>query len=167
MIDQVDLHATVPVKKNGNMLQSGRTMLEMMGVLGIIGLLTVGGLMYWRSALVKMHQNDIMENIYKRAVTRVGSAHVRNIYEKETQTGYSFGIRTPVIACHNRKLISVGQIHGERALYPSLCIALIKQIHTEPKLKGVYSENCERVSVDDAEDFCADATFMYVEVQGR
>lgn len=49
------------------MLEKGRTMVEMVAVLAIIGVLSVGGLLGWRYAMAKIEANRIMDDVLMMA----------------------------------------------------------------------------------------------------
>ena len=49
--------------------ETGRSMVEMLGVLAIMGVLTVGGVAGYRYAVDKMNANEIINELKKRAIT--------------------------------------------------------------------------------------------------
>ncbi len=59
-IKNVDCHATLAMTKN---TQSGRSMIEMLGVLAIIGVLSVGGIAGYSKAMQKYRINKTIEQI--------------------------------------------------------------------------------------------------------
>ncbi len=59
-IKNVDCHATLAMAKN---TQSGRSMIEMLGVLAIIGVLSVGGIAGYSKAMQKYRINKTIEQI--------------------------------------------------------------------------------------------------------
>ncbi len=59
-IKNVDCHATLAMTKNA---QSGRSMIEMLGVLAIIGVLSVGGIAGYSKAMQKYRINKTIEQI--------------------------------------------------------------------------------------------------------
>ena len=59
-IKNVDCHATLAMTKN---VQSGRSMIEMLGVLAIIGVLSVGGIAGYSKAMQKYRINKTIEQI--------------------------------------------------------------------------------------------------------
>ena len=59
-IKNVDCHATLAMTKN---VQSGRSMIEMLGVLAIIGVLSVGGIAGYSKAIMKYRINKTIEQI--------------------------------------------------------------------------------------------------------
>ena len=65
--------------------QSGRTLLEMLAVLAIIGVLTVGGIAAYSFAVAKHRANQIYNQVDLRAVTAFSNPIVR-----QTQTGNTF-----------------------------------------------------------------------------
>jgi len=59
-LENVDCHATLAMAKN---MQSGRSMIEMLGVLAIIGVLSVGGIAGYSKAMQKYRINKAIEQI--------------------------------------------------------------------------------------------------------
>lgn len=55
-------------KMNMPPTESGRSMVEMLGVLAIIGVLTVGGVAGFNYAMDKHNANEILDNVSKRAI---------------------------------------------------------------------------------------------------
>ena len=56
-----------------NLMQLGRSMVEMLGVLAIIGVLSVVGLMGYKKAMSKFHANELMNlamQVYNGAIAR-------------------------------------------------------------------------------------------------
>ena len=52
--------------KHNKMLQSGRSMVEMLGVLAIVGVLSLGGIMGYSYGIDKYHANTIINEIMLR-----------------------------------------------------------------------------------------------------
>ena len=50
-------------------MENGRSMVEMLGVLAVAGVLSIGGVAGYRYAMDKMNANDIINEVRKRAVT--------------------------------------------------------------------------------------------------
>ncbi len=50
-------------------MENGRSMVEMLGVLAVMGVLSIGGVAGYRYAMDKMNANDIINEVKKRAVT--------------------------------------------------------------------------------------------------
>ncbi|MBR3501600.1 MAG: prepilin-type N-terminal cleavage/methylation domain-containing protein, partial [Alphaproteobacteria bacterium] len=59
-IKNTDCHAALAMTKNA---QSGRSMIEMLGVLAIIGVLSVGGIAGYSKAMTKYRINKTIEQI--------------------------------------------------------------------------------------------------------
>ncbi|MBR3501953.1 MAG: prepilin-type N-terminal cleavage/methylation domain-containing protein, partial [Alphaproteobacteria bacterium] len=59
-IKNIDCHAALAMTKNS---QSGRSMIEMLGVLAIIGVLSVGGIAGYSKAMMKYRINKTIEQI--------------------------------------------------------------------------------------------------------
>ena len=64
-IKNIDCHAALAMTKNGqtDVLQCGRSMIEMLGVLAIIGVLSVGGIAGYSKAMQKYRINKTIEQI--------------------------------------------------------------------------------------------------------
>ncbi len=56
-------------KKKPRENESGRSMVEMLGVLAIMGVLAIGGIAGYRYAMDKYNANEILNEVRKRAVT--------------------------------------------------------------------------------------------------
>ena len=50
-------------------MENGRSMVEMLGVLAVAGVLSIGGVAGYRYAIDKMNANDIINEVRKRAIT--------------------------------------------------------------------------------------------------
>ena len=50
-------------------METGRSMVEIIGVLAVMGVLSIGGVAGYRYAMDKMNANDIINEVRKRAVT--------------------------------------------------------------------------------------------------
>ena len=46
-----------------SLIQSGRSMIEMLGVLAIVGLLSIGGLSMYQRAMLAHHTNQLIEDV--------------------------------------------------------------------------------------------------------
>lgn len=84
-INQIDCHA---IARNDS--ESGRSMVEMMGVLAIMGIIAIGGLAGFRSAMNKMSASKIVEIIGEVS----GEAQRRNtcIYNEDLEDDDDFEI---------------------------------------------------------------------------
>ena len=73
--------------------ESGRSMVEMLGVLAIMGVLAVGGIAGYRYAMDKYQANEIINEVKKRAVVisqqlAVGGSVETPEFKPETEQGY-------------------------------------------------------------------------------
>ena len=152
------------MRKNNS--ESGRTLLEIMGVLALIGALTVGSIKYYRWSALKLRANDIMENVYKRTATRDGSAHSKNILENELQTSYHYGIRVPSLNCKNKWMIPVGQIKpNDSPITPDLCKMLVSQLSGNEAFKSVHAHgSCDEITLKNMEEICTQVKTLDIEV---
>lgn len=79
-----------------NQVQSGRSMVEMLGVLAIIGVLSVGGIAGYRTAMNQYEANQIINNITLTATMVSGSAMQRGGSQYlETSDGSTIALNTP------------------------------------------------------------------------
>ncbi len=62
-------HSGLAPKSTNKDSESGRSMVEMLGVLAIMGVLSVGGVAGYRYAMDKLNANTIVDEVRKRAVT--------------------------------------------------------------------------------------------------
>ena len=63
-----DMHMNAGTTKMYRLAQSGRSMVEMLGVLAIVGVLSIGGIMGYDYAVAKFRANTIMSELNLRAV---------------------------------------------------------------------------------------------------
>ncbi len=78
--------------------ESGRSMVETLGVLAIIGLLAIGGIAGYRYAMDKYNANEILNEVRKRAVTTAGSYNGNMSFFSLTVLGIEKGVCDKVIA---------------------------------------------------------------------
>lgn len=123
--------------------ESGRTLLEMIGVITLMGVFTMGSVSLYRDAVAKMRVNDLLEHVRKRAL--VSSKHSSKItygmYDKQGGgaspiTAYGFGVgdnKTGVerdkIGKYGISIIPVGAVNGGQPLDRRTCEALLRKIH--------------------------------------
>ena len=103
--------------------QSGRSMVEMLGVLAIIGVLSVGGIAGYRQAMLQKNLNDIAQGVSlalieaKRYIEQTGEHYNDNVFEIDIGN-YSFTAHISDMA-YSEIYISVGWFSKEvcEALY--------------------------------------------------
>jgi len=121
--------------------EAGRTLLEMTGLLCIMGLLTVGSMALYRDAVSKMRVNDLLEQVRKRALvsSNRSSKVTYGMYDQQgggvsPVTAYGFGVadnttaptvRRDTVNGYRVALVPVGKIHGGQALDKATCQALL------------------------------------------
>lgn len=81
--EQINQSRLVQIKEKDDSLkhatlEKGRSMIEILGVLATIGVLSVGGMMGYRFAMDKYHANDILNSVNMRAVDTI------NLYQNKT-----------------------------------------------------------------------------------
>ena len=80
-----------------NKLDSGRSMVEMLGTLAIIGVLSIGGIAGYSYGMDKYRANTIMNDVNLRAIdliaqTSMGNALSLATWPKKSTTGYQIGL---------------------------------------------------------------------------
>ena len=89
-IKNIDCHTALAMTKNGqtDVLQCGRSMIEMLGVLAIIGVLSVGGIAGYSKAMQKYRINKTIEQITQITTnTRTFFAPQKNYNDFECTLG--------------------------------------------------------------------------------
>ncbi|MBP5343710.1 MAG: type II secretion system protein [Alphaproteobacteria bacterium] len=82
-------------------LEHGRTMIEMISVLLLMGLISTAAMVWWSKAINTQKANAILEEIGKRAsvvdVSNRPSSFVTNLYDDKhyTKMSYGFGVSAP------------------------------------------------------------------------
>ena len=158
------------LKKND--VESGHSMLEVIAVLMMIGLLSLGGMALVSTAMNRIYENDIMNGVYKRIASQnkrrtsaatdkwfVNKSFSVN-FNEEHQTGYSFGIKVLGVVCDDDEdlAVHVGDIGGagDRSITPTLCRKLAARVHEEKALGNVYVGTCgDRITKSNLEDKCS------------
>ena len=79
--------------------EQGRSMVEMLGVLAVMGVLSVGGVAMYTSAMNKHRANELLNEASKRAATvaaqisMMGKVPAANMIAEFTNpSGYTFGL---------------------------------------------------------------------------
>jgi len=127
--------------------ESGRTLLEMIGVITLMGVFTVGGMTLYRDGVARMRVNDLLEHVRKRALvsSSKSSKFTYGMYNKQSGgasaiTAYGFGVGDNDITAathvertsygrHAVSIIPVGAINGGHALDKDTCKALLRKQH--------------------------------------
>ncbi len=147
--------------------ESGRTLIEMMGVLALMGLFTVASISLYRNAVTKMRVNDLLDNVRNRALvsSKNSSKMTYGMYDQKSGgaspvTAYGFGVadnktgvKRDVIDGHAVALVPVGAINGGHALDKGTCNALLDKIYDGKKgdkpmvgsVIEVFEEKCKNV----------------------
>lgn len=84
-------------------VQSGRSMVEMLGVLAVVGVLSIGGIMGYSYAVDKYRANQVLQDIrliyqemkYPYATTQIMSGNLPNEIELATVSPYEYGLTIP------------------------------------------------------------------------
>ena len=134
-------------------LENGRTLIEMIGVVALIGLLTIGGLSLFGDATTRLRMNDILEEVRKQAAlvkqngSKIENRAAGDLMEKvKPVTKYGYGIgrdRTTMKIASGSVTVLVGQIkHDNQAISQRLCKTLVKQIKPTSKCDGKDEPRC-------------------------
>ena len=133
--------------------QLGRTLLEMLAVVSLIGMLSVASFELYGTAISSMQANDMLDQARNRVMMGDKGHRVKATYgmfEKRSSeaslTAYGYGIASrpeelisqrsgsPIeIDGHLVFIVPVGEIHGGRKIGSGLCKALVKRIHTNTR----------------------------------
>ena len=148
--------------------QKGRTMLEMVGILALIGLLTMGSLALFGNAMTQKRLNDLLSEVRKRALVsnRESSRFTYDMFNKDEDgvTGviaYGYGVgdnKTGVARNAGVTKVPVGAINNGKKLEYKLCQALLDMVYkggddaAPPKIGDVmglygFSEKCSNSKI--------------------
>ncbi|MBQ3696185.1 MAG: hypothetical protein II938_04395 [Alphaproteobacteria bacterium] len=148
---------------------SGRTLLEMLGVLALIGLLTVGGMAFFGDATSQVRLNNLLDEVRKRALVaeKKSSKLTYGVFDKQaggasaiTSYGYGVGDNNTGVkreAALGYVAVPVGNVNGGKALDASVCKALMKRVQEEKKhyakgeVVGIYEYSggkCKKSKTD-------------------
>lgn len=79
-------------------IQSGRSMVEMLGVLAVVGIISIGGLYGYTYAMKRHRANELLNEANKRAVvvaSQLMAGRTGNIDDFPEPSGYDFGLQGP------------------------------------------------------------------------
>lgn len=152
-------------------IENGRTLLEMIGVITMIGVLTVGGTSLYTKAMAKVRLNNLLEEVRKRALVadrKTSSIYTYGMFNAKaggakSVTSYGYGIGdnesgrkhsdgtdlSGVWRSAGTVKVLVGQLGtGGNPLDPAVCEALLASVVEKDEIKtgsvvGVYKENCK------------------------
>lgn len=142
-------------------IENGRTLLEMIGVITMIGVLTVGGTSLYTKAMAKVRLNNLLEEVRKRALVadeKTSSRYTYGMFNAQgggakSVTSYGYGIgdnKSGVKRSDGTVKVLVGQLGtGENPLDPAVCEALLASVVKGEEIKtgsvvGVYEEKCKK-----------------------
>ena len=135
-------------------VENGRTMVEMVGVLTLIGVLTVGALALYDRAISSLQANDLLNEVRKHVVLKkmnggasikqrhsyhplaagLNTASLADATEKKLLTAYGFSLNTHNVldeahhAISNYREVTVGRVAGSgRAIPKGLCKVLLSR----------------------------------------
>ncbi len=141
-------------------IENGRTLLEMIGVITMIGVLTVGGTSLYTQAMAKVRLNNLLEEVRKRALVadrKTSSRYTYGMFNAQgggakSVTSYGYGIgdnNSGVNRSDGTVKVWVGQLEGTggKPLDPAVCEALLASVAEGDEIKtgsvvGVYKDNC-------------------------
>lgn len=137
--------------------ESGRTMLEMIGVITIVILLSISGLTLMKTSVTRMRVNNLLDATRKRAIAAANDAMIKNrftegLYDKESGakpiTFYGYGVgdnNHGAVRMKGYVKIPVGHIAGigGRPVEAHVCEALKERVKplndaSHGEIVGVY-----------------------------
>ena len=142
-------------------IENGRTLLEMIGVITMIGVLTVGGTSLYTKAMAKVRLNNLLEEVRKRALVadrKTSSRYTYGMFDAKaggakSVTSYGYGIgdnKSGVKRSDGTVKVLVGELEGTEGnrLDPAVCEALLASVVEKDEIKtgsvvGVYQGNCK------------------------
>ncbi|MBQ4472240.1 MAG: hypothetical protein II942_03250 [Alphaproteobacteria bacterium] len=126
-----------------NYHEQGRTMVEMIGVLAMIGALTLGGLSLYGRSLAKLHANNIVEEARKRTALANENRFTKGMFDRRDAnanyvTAYGYGLSADSNELYKSSYmgqsvieVAVGAIHGGNRITRGVCRELVKMINTD------------------------------------
>ncbi len=141
--------------------QTGRTLLEMLGVISLMGALSVASVQLFGTAISRMHANDLLEAARSRVMMGNKKQRVNATYgmfeksaSEKSKTAYGYGIAATADELETIEMsvgstlysvitVPVGEINGGRRITSGLCKALVKRIHTDPNIPVKHGELLE------------------------
>lgn len=144
-------------------IENGRTLLEMIGVITMIGVLTVGGTSLYTKAMAKVRLNNLLEEVRKRALVadkKTSSRYTYGMFNAKgggakSVTAYGYGIGDNESGVNRSRTkgtvtVLVGKLEGTggNPLEPAVCEALLASVVEGDEIKtgsvvGVYEETCK------------------------
>ncbi len=138
--------------------EKGRTLLEVLAVIAVIGIISVSGLQLYSKAMVQIRTNDITNEASKLFAARDEKRIKHKTFDLGTKdqdkTPYGYDIVPPKTKCKNKIMVEVGKITDGNAIDSKVCKNLFKFIKGENSpIKGIYKYNeCAPLNVDACSD---------------
>ena len=138
-------------KENKIKSQNGRSMVEMLGVLAIIGVLSVGGIMGYQTAMEKKRATDVIYvlNAYTPEMIRI----VKESTLREANNNLSDFVHSNPFSKDFSKYAPDGHysiidisdseivLHVSSPAFKEYCKALVKHVPTTPSTSQIYIED--------------------------
>ena len=127
--------------------QVGRTMLEIISVMAIIGILSVTGIYMYQTAMVSLRANDVIEEGSKKFASRSEKTNRTTVVvtsRAQKRTAYGYGLSDAEVdsSCANRIMVSVGAVNsGDRSIDTDVCMKLLSSVGENMPIKGIYLKN--------------------------
>ncbi|MBE6446375.1 MAG: hypothetical protein E7021_03135 [Alphaproteobacteria bacterium] len=124
--------------------QVGRTMLEIISVMAIIGILSVTGIYMYQTAMVSLRANDVIEEGSKKFASRSEKTNRTTVVvtsRAQKRTAYGYGLSDAEVdsSCDNRIMVSVGAVNsGDRSIDTDVCMKLLSSVGENMPIKGIY-----------------------------
>ena len=135
----------VPRKKHRS--EQGRTMIEMIAVLGIMGLISAAAMVWWARAIDTQKANAIMEEVLKRTSlaqvqpqeTASGEKRPRtfvtdlysNSVDKYQKLNYGYGVSKVLQYSKSQMAIAIGAVNNGDPIPDSVCTMLVSRAQTD------------------------------------
>ncbi len=143
--------------------QSGKTLLETLAIIGIIGILTVSGLQLYAKAMNTIKVNHLMEKVYLFA-NQIRNKEIENRSQRKAYDlpkvdetlsyGFSFDTESSTVRNGQIKVVVKGSFSTK------FCKMLNKKLNDESNGKGLKSiEGCESNSPEASITFSFDSSF--------
>ena len=115
-----------------NLNQNGRSMIEMLGVLAIIGVLSVGGIAGYSKAMLKFKTNKTIDQI-AMTVTNIRTLYAQQpAYDITTADAYDMGVIDDAMYVTKKE--------GDKQVFDKLTNAFNGTVYVEPAQNGAIDE---------------------------
>ena len=140
--------------QNCGVNDKGRTLVEMIGVLTMMGILTMGAMALYGRANTQLRVNDLLDSCRKRALAygtgnrRTSSQFTYGMFEQEghryTKTNYGYGVgdNKNIVRLNGVTKVPVGKLNDGNKVSMDVCKGLLGIVNENPRtgdVEGVYT----------------------------